>query len=105
METIQLAELNIPAPLLQLCDQYAVVTLMQVMELITRLLGNPDLIPEGISEELLLSTKAMISPYLSTEALESLEQNVPEYPLNGLILEPVDETDLTGQQSLFDEES
>ena len=98
--TIYLSDLELPTYFAQLCQNYSIVTLFQALELIQRLLEKPDLLPDGITLEMITSLWTELSSHLSQEALDLLQESVPNYPLDGLIVDPAPEHELNGVQSL-----
>ncbi|SMD14954.1 hypothetical protein SAMN02746065_1612 [Desulfocicer vacuolatum DSM 3385] len=100
METIYLSDLELPAYFVQLCQEYSVMTLLQALELIQRLLEKPELLPEDVTLEMINSLLTELNSHLSQEALDLLQEPVPSYPLDGLILEQPPEQEMNGEQSL-----
>lgn len=98
--TFLLEHIRLPDQFLTLCQQYSIVTLLQALELIQRLLEAPSRLPEGITLELLNSVRAQITAALPPELLEQLRQPPTVFPLDGLILDPPPESDCSGELSL-----
>lgn len=87
IETFPLSDLELPTAFVALCDHYAVVTLIQALDLIQRLLEHPNQLPDGITIEMLEKVQILIQDYLPATLLEHLHEPVPLHPLNGLILQ------------------